>query len=56
MMPLVICKDDRVPLFAVENKVSFDVVKVVELCWSSGFCSEVRDEDRGWEWVRWGSE
>ena len=55
-MPLVICKDDRVPLFVVENKVSSDVIKVIELYWSSGFCSEIWDEDRGREWVRWGSK
>ena len=56
LMPLVIHKDDRVPLFAVENKVSSDFVKVIELYWSSGFCSEIWDEDRGREWVWWGSK
>ena len=56
LVPLVVCKDDRIPLFTVENKVSSDVIKVVELYWASGFCSEVWDEDRGREWVQWGSK
>ena len=56
LVPLVVCKDDRIPLLMVENKVSMDVVKVVELYWSSGFCSEVWDKDRGREWVQWGSK
>ena len=55
-MPLVVRKDDRVPLFTVENKVSLDVVKFVELYWASSFCSEVWDKDRGRKWVQWGSK